>query len=213
MHCQESLSLLHGFKSPHNPLSYTCRLMRQFGTVIGILRCVMNRIGNQFSVRDAVASQLVRDDLPRFTAVIFEQPLEEAFSSLAVASTLQKYINNFPVLIYSPPQIMLYAVNLHEYFINIEGIPIPLVPVLQTSSIPGTKFVTPQPDGFIADDDTSFSQKIFDIPMTEIESMIEPDGVLDDFRWKSVTFVRVSSRNHAVIVTQQPLTCQYPPGC
>lgn len=41
----------------------------------------------------------------------------------------------------------------------------------------------------IADDNASFSQKIFDISMTEIKSMIESDGVLNDFRWESVAFV------------------------
>ncbi len=53
----------------------------------------------------------------------------------------------------------------------------------------GSKLVAPQPDRFIADDNPSFSQQIFDISMTEIDSMIEPDGVLNNIRRKSVAFV------------------------
>jgi len=37
--------------------------------------------------------------------------------------------------------------------------------------------------------DSALSQQIIDISMTEIESMIEPNRVLNDFRWKSVTLV------------------------
>jgi len=71
---------------------------------------------------------------------------------------------------------MLLTIDLHEYFIDIERITKSLVTAFQTSSVLGSKLVAPQPDRFIADDNPSFSQQIFDISMTEIESMIESDG-------------------------------------
>jgi len=55
------------------------------------------------------------------------------------------------------PQIVLCTVNLHEYFIYVEGITKTLVTAFQTSSILGSKLVARQPDGFIAYDNTSFS--------------------------------------------------------
>jgi hypothetical protein len=45
--------------------------------------------------------------------------------------------------------------------------------------------------------------------MTEIESIVEPYGVLDDDRWKSVSFVDILSF-HSTIVAELQLTCQYP---
>jgi hypothetical protein len=42
-----------------------------------------------------------------------------------------------------------------------------------------------------ADRDTAFSQKVFDISMTQIETMLEPDGVTDDIWWESVAFVSI----------------------
>jgi hypothetical protein len=87
------LRLLGRFKTAHAPLSYPHRLMRQFGTIIGILRRVVNRARDQFSIRDAVASQPVRENLPGFTAIISKQPFENPPSSCAVASCLQKYID------------------------------------------------------------------------------------------------------------------------
>ena len=85
---------------------------------------------------------------------------------------------------------MLLTINLHEYFIDIERITKTLVTAFQTSSVLGSKLVAPQPDGFIADDNTSFSQQIFDISMTQAKAMIKPYSILNDFRWKSVMLVR-----------------------
>jgi len=37
--------------------------------------------------------------------------------------------------------------------------------------------------------DTSLREQIFDIPMTEVETVEKPDGMLNDFGWESVPFV------------------------
>lgn len=55
----------------------------------------------------------------------------------------------------------------------------------------------PQPDRFAADGDTSLGKKILDISMTKIESVVEPDGVADDFRRESGAFVSI----HAPILS------------
>ncbi len=46
-------------------------------------------------MRDAVASQLIHDDLPGFTAIISKQPFEEPPRSCTVASCMQKHIECF----------------------------------------------------------------------------------------------------------------------
>ena len=40
--------------------------------------------------------------------------------------------------------------------------------------------------------------------MAEIEFVIEPDGITNDIRWKSVTLVSI----HPVIILYRELTCQ-----
>ena len=52
----------------------------------------------------------------------------------------------------------------------------------------------PRANGFVADGDSTFSQEIFYISMTEIESVIEPDCITDDFRRESVAFVCIHRR-------------------
>ena len=49
----------------------------------------------------------------------------------------------------------------------------------------------PQANCFSADDDASFSQGTFNIPVAPTEAIIEPDGVRNDIWGKSVAFVGV----------------------
>src|SRR6056300_799782 len=77
--------------------------------------------------------------------------------------------------------------------------------LFETTSVSITKFDTPESDGFVADSDTSFREQIFNIAKTEVESMVEPDGIADDIGWESVPLVRI----HRRIIDQRRLTCQY----
>ncbi len=43
------------------------------------------------------------------------------------------------------------------------------------------------PNRLIRHGDTPFGEEIFDIPETQAETMVEPDGVTDDFSGKSVS--------------------------
>ncbi len=58
----------------------------------------------------------------------------------------------------------------------------------QSSGIKTAKLDTPEPDGFSTDGDASFSEQVFDEwsgtpAMTEIEAIVEPDGVGNDIGW------------------------------
>ena len=48
---------------------------------------------------------------------------------------LQIHINDLTVLIYSPPEVMLLAVDLHKDFIDEEGVAITSMFPLQSSSV------------------------------------------------------------------------------
>lgn len=59
------------------------------------------------------------------------------------------------------PEIVLRAIDPDEDFIDAEGIAVALMVALQSSSIYSSEFDAQEPDGFIADCNTSFSQEIF----------------------------------------------------
>jgi hypothetical protein len=65
---------------------------------------------------------------------------------------------------------VLFTVDPHKDFVNVEGVAITLVLAL-------------------ADGDTSLGKEIFNVTMAQIESVVEPDGIGDDVRWESVSFV------------------------
>ena len=67
-------------------------------------------------------------------------------------------INHFTVPVDSPPQIMLLAVDLHEDFIDIEGISVVSMTSLQTAGINRFEFDALQPDRCTAAGDAPFGE-------------------------------------------------------
>ena len=46
--------------------------------------------------------------------------------------------------------------------------------------------------------------------MTKVEPMVEPDCILNDFRWEAISLVHRFTRFHGRILTDWELTCQHP---
>jgi len=103
----------------------------------------VNGLRNDLSVRNTIASQLIRYYLSRFSLVIFQQPPEETLGSRAITTGLKKYINNLTILINSPPQVLLFTSCLYENLVNVECIAEPLMPFLQSLGILRTELVAP----------------------------------------------------------------------
>lgn len=109
-------------------------------------------------MRHAVAPQLIRHDLPRFIVMILQEPLKETPGGRAVTTRLEKHVDHLAVLINGAPQILLLPAYLHENFVDVESIAVPLMPTLQSFGVFWTELVAPQPYRFIARTDTPFSQ-------------------------------------------------------
>jgi len=60
--------------------------------------------------------------------------------------------------LYCSPQVMLLAIDLHEDFIDEEGVTITSVLSFQSAGINGSELDTPEADRFAADSDASLSQ-------------------------------------------------------
>jgi hypothetical protein len=105
---------------------------------------------------------------------------------------------------------MLLSLNLHKYLINEKGITISLVFSSQSLSIFRSELIAPKMNCFIAHHDTSFSQQIFNISVTEVESVLEPDGILNNFRRKSVSFIHscfIHAENHRRTAVNLSVPC------
>ncbi len=90
--------------------------------------------------------------------VTLQQSLEETLGGRSVTSCLEKHIDHLAVLVNGPPQILLLPAYLHENFVDVESIAVPLMPTLQSFGVFWTELVAPQPYRFIAHTDTAFGQ-------------------------------------------------------
>jgi len=86
---------------------------------------------------------------------------------------------------------MLLAIDLDEDFVDVESIAVAAVLSFQPSSIQRSKLDAPEADRLPSDNDASLSQEIFNIPVAEIESVVEPDGITDDIWGEPVALVGI----------------------
>jgi hypothetical protein len=71
---------------------------------------------------------------------------------------------------------------------------------LQFSGIVRTELLTPEPNRFIRDDDSAFGEKVLDISEAQAESMVNPDGIADDF-WRETMTVIARPIIHGISVS------------
>ncbi len=85
---------------------------------------------------------------------------------------------------------MLLTMDPHEHLINEERVTTALMLSSQSLGIFRPEFIAPQANGLVANLNTALWQQIFEITMTEVESVVEPDDILNDFGRESMAFVQ-----------------------
>ena len=83
----------------------------------------------------------------------------------------------------------MLAVDFDEDLIDVEGITIASVLSLQSTGINGTEFYTPEADCFATDGDSAFSEKVFDVTVGQVETIVEPDSIGNDIWRETVAFI------------------------
>ena len=78
-----------------------------------------------------------------------------------------------------------------EDFVDIEGVAVSSVLSLQPLCIQGAKFDAPESDRFPSDDNASFCEKVFDIAVAQIETIVEPNCVRNGIWRESVSYIGI----------------------
>jgi hypothetical protein len=151
----------------------------------------MNSVWHHLPVSNWITTQFIRHDLPGLASMRPQQSPEEPLCSRPIPASLQKYINDLTILINCPSQRLPLAIDLDENLVDVKGVALALMLLFQAPGLFGSKVDAPEPDGLVANDDATFSQEIFDIPVAEVEAITEPDRVTDDCRRKPVTSVSI----------------------
>jgi hypothetical protein len=165
------------------------RLMRDFGTIVGVDSIDVLDCWHHGPMRGVIAFEFIRHQPARLIALAFKQATKEAHGRLLVPPTLDQDINRVAVLINGPPQILLFPLNRDEHFVEIPGISQATLSFLQFSSIRGSKLLTPLANGFIGDGEATLGEEFFNFTKAEAEPMIQPDGVADNVGGKTMTVV------------------------
>ena len=142
-----------------------------------------------------VGAELVGDQSPRWTALLFQQMRQQALGSLGVAPCLDDFIEHIAVLIDRPPQPVLLARDHDHDLIQVPDVAAwPLA--LNALGVRRPELQRPSPDSLIGNEDAALQQHLLNQPQAQWEPEMEPYRVGDDLGWKAVAFV-ADGRGHA----------------
>ncbi len=178
--------------------------MRNFRPVVQPLMLPVFDAGHDVLFRRGVALEFIGDDHARNVKQTFEQLAKEPFGGVPVSAALRQDVQNVAVLIDGAPQVVKLAVHGEIDFIEM-----PLIASLGAATSQGigeflAKFQAPLPDGFVTDDRTTCGQQLLDVTKAEAKTVVEPNGVADDFGWEAVAKLKVGI--HAYILSDHACT-------
>jgi hypothetical protein len=188
---QEALGMPRRCESLHLSLSASRWSMRVFRTIIEVAALPVLDLGQELTLRYAVAGQLVSDEDARRIVQTLQQPLEEALCRSRIAVALHQDIEHDPVLIDGAPEIMQSASDAEENLVQVS-----LVARTRPSApkLPGkgcTELQAPSADAFMGDNHAALGQEQFDVAKAQTEHVVEPDSVPDQLSREAVTIVRI----------------------
>jgi hypothetical protein len=105
---------------------------------------------------------------------------------------LHQNIEDIPVLIHRPPQIVAFAANGEKDLVQMPLVTRLRAPTAELMGIRLAELPAPLPDGFIGHNDAPGEQPLFDIAIAETEAEVQPDAMADDLNWEAVVLVPIS---------------------
>jgi hypothetical protein len=126
-------------------------------------------IGQQLTMSNAVAAQLVGHSHPWFIPQALQQPLEEALRRLRIATGLNEDIEHNTILIDGTPEIMLHTLNADEHFVDVPLVTGAWPAPSQAISETGSEIPAPPPHGIVRYNNVVLCQDQPDIPKAEAE--------------------------------------------
>ena len=90
-------------------------------------------------------------------------------------------IDPVAVLIYRAPEVLALTVDRDEQFVQVPCVAETTLTAFQPAGVLGTEFDGPLPDRFVSHFHTTLSEQVFNVSEAQTESIVQPDGVTDDF--------------------------------
>jgi hypothetical protein len=187
---EKSLPLCCRFEATHFSFPFPGVLVRDFSSIVFVLRGSMCDGWKDLSVRSRIGTELVGDQLQRWPALVFQGPAKEAFGGSLVSMARDQDVEDVAILIDRSPKIMALAADRDEQLVHMPDVAEPTLLPPQGTSICWSKLPAPGPNRFVRHRDATFGKEIFNIAKAEREAMIQPNGVADDLRRKPVAAIQ-----------------------
>ena len=199
------------FEPLHLSLSSSHRLMCIFCPIVlsQALR-MLSREGKQTD-RGAVGAEFIGYNRRRREALLLQEFPHQPNCRPSVPAGLNQEIQDFALTVHGTPEIELPPSNYDDHLVQVPAFGRSWPPTLNPPRIGPTEFQDPSSNCLIRDVETTLGKQVLNVPIAQRETAIEPDGMLDDDRWKAVTTVGYLAhpetlkhrpcRSHAVNVT------------
>jgi hypothetical protein len=112
---------------------------------------------------------------------------------------LNQDFQNLAFIINGTPKVVGLTVDFHEHLVQMPPATWAWSSAINPSGILFAELKNPAPDAFIGNVQTTFCEKVFHIAKAQCETEVQPDCVLDNLCWKSVSFI--GNLCHAITLT------------
>ena len=171
---------------------------------------MLSREGKQTD-RGAVGAEFIGYNRRRREALLLQEFPHQPNCRPSVPAGLNQEIQDFALSVHGTPEIELPPSNDDDHLVQVPAFGRSWPPTLNPPRIGPTEFQDPSSNCLIRDVETTLGKQVLNVPIAQRETAIEPDGMLDDDRWKAVTTVGYLAhpetlkhrpcRSHAVNVT------------
>ena len=171
---------------------------------------MLSREGKQTD-RGAVGAEFIGYNRRRREALLLQEFPHQPNCRPSVPAGLNQEIQDFALTVNGTPEIELPPSNYDDHLVQVPAFGRSWPPTLNPPRIGPTEFQDPSSNCLIRDVETTLGKQVLNVPIAQRETAIEPDGMLDDDRWKAVTTVGYLAhpetlkhrpcRSHAVNVT------------
>ena len=175
---------------------------------------MLSREGKQTD-RGAVGAEFIGYNRRRREALLLQEFPHQPNCRPSVPAGLNQEIQDFALTVHGTPEIELPPSNYDDHLVQVPAFGRSWPPTLNPPRIGPTEFQDPSSNCLIRDVETTLGKQVLNVPIAQRETAIEPDGMLDDDRWKAVTTVGYLAhpetlkhrpcRSHAVNVTMPGL--------
>src|SRR6266545_4798048 len=134
----------------------------------------------------AVGTQLVSRHLLRREALLAEQLAHELDGCALVPSALNQDFEDLALMIDRTPQIHMLAGDPDDHFVEMPAITRSRTTPPQSPSDRRSEFEHPTANALVGDVEPTRGKQFLNIAIAQGETKVQPDGVLDDDRWKAM---------------------------